>query len=569
MRRIAAAPPGVLPAPRPGVEMPRHLPHRQPQPIVASAARSSRDALPPSLILPPPLPRNQCCCCRRGHRPRRRKIAVVAASPFFSDRALPSSSSSASSPVDIIDVQVDPVGVKEDGTTPKHWDEALRSLDPTIDKGDGEDFDDGGASTSSSSSTTSSSSGKKQQKSKRPSLLPSSLRSLFSLSGSARLLKDSARARILRRFFTRVKEVNALEAEISALTDDELRLEAAALRSRSVGGGGGSGDGKKKNKKPEPLDALLPRAFALVREASRRTLGLRPYDVQLVGAMVLHEGLVAEMRTGEGKTLVAVLAAFLNALTGKGVLVVTVNDYLAKRDREWVGKPLELLGLTTAVVTDAGPHERRWEPLSADVCWLTPQQLAFTYLRDNTTGVPGARGIALRRPLHFAIVDEVDSVLIDECRTPLIISGGPLRGDEGKYEVSQQLFDGKVEFSWVLDEDLGRLVRRSSDGKGGKGGGEKEEKEETEEKKRSPSSFFAESRRFTEAASDPLTGEARPGARGDYVFDARRRSVTLTTSGAARAARRAFHAGRWGSLARRKAAWSSLRRELRPRYSCW
>lgn len=432
---------------------------------------------------------------------------------------------------------MDPVGVREDGTTPEHWNEALRSLDPTIDKGGrGDDSD----VASTSASTSSSPSGGKRSERAHPLR---SLRSLLpeQLSGGAHLLKNAARARILRRFFARVKEINALEPEVAALTDEELGLEAAALRARAVGGGDGPGPehGKKKKRKPEPLDALLPRAFALVREASRRTLGLRPYDVQLVGAMVLHEGLVAEMRTGEGKTLVAVLAAFLNALTGKGVLVVTVNDYLAKRDREWVGKPLEFLGLTTAVVTDAVPHDRRWRPLAADVCWLTAQQLAFTYLRDNTTSVPGPEGVALRRPLHFAIVDEVDSVLIDECRTPMIISGGALRGDEGKYEVAQQLFEGK-EFSWALDEGSGRLVRKPGSGGGGGGG------------KASSSSFFPASlpssssssgERFVEAPSDPATGEARPGARGDYVFDRRRRTVTLTTQGAARAARRLAESG--------------------------
>ena len=446
-------------------------------------------------------------------------------------------------------MRADPVGVKEDGTTPEHWNEVLRSLDPNIEKSGGDDFADADAATASTpTSSTSSSSSKKND---RP---PFSLRSLFSRAkGGARLLQDAGRARKLRRFFSRVGEINALEPEVSAMTDDELRLEAAALRSRALGGddddehdaGAGAGEReregtketkKKRRRKPEPLDTLLPRAFALVREASRRTLGLRPYDVQLVGAMVLHEGLVAEMRTGEGKTLVAALAAFLNALTGRGVLVVTVNDYLAKRDREWVGKPLELLGLTTAVVTDATPHSQRSGPLAADVCWITPKLLGFTYLHDNTTQIPGAEQLALRRPLHFAIVDEVDSVLIDECRVPLIISGGPLRGDEGKYEVAQQLFVGEEEFSWVRDEESGRLQRRGTKRDEGKG-------ERPKGPPSSSSSFPFFSERFVEAPSDPLTGEARPGSRGDFVFDRRKQSVSLTTAGAAKAARRLAEAG--------------------------
>ena len=527
MRRIAAAaPPGVLPPPRPGVgAMPRHSPHRQPQLLIVSpAARSSRDAL--LLQLPPQ--RNQC-----RHRSRTAVSAAASDSPFFIDQAPPSPSS----PVDVIDVQADPIGVKEDGTTPEHWSEELKRLDPKIEEeeeGEGDDGFGGDANTASSSSTSSS----KNQK----LFSLASLRSLLSLSDSARVLQNSGRARILRRFFSRVKEINALEPEISALTDEGLRLEAALLRSRALGeeeedgeeeGEDGEGD-KKKKRRPEPLDNLLPRAFALVREASRRTLGLRPYDVQLVGAMVLHEGLVAEMRTGEGKTLVAALAAFLNALTGKGVMVVTVNDYLAKRDREWVGKPLELLGLTTAVVTDAVPHNERAAPLAADVCWLTAKQLGFTYLRDNTTPIPGTAELALRRPLHFAIVDEVDSVLIDDCQVPLVISGGPLRGDESKYEVAQQLFEGKEEFTWELDREGGGTLRKK--------GAERGETRSHPSRSRSRSSpFFPE--RFFEAESDPLTGELKPGASGDYVHDRRSHRVSLTTAGAAKAARRLAEEG--------------------------
>jgi len=444
-------------------------------------------------------------------------------------------------------VQADPVGVKEDGTLPRHWEEAL---EPNKKGGGGRERRnavdaDADASTSSSSTTSSSTASQS---------LSSRLASLFRRAATGRdsalfVLKQAGRARILRRFYSRVREVNSLEPEVSALTDEGLRLEAAALRARALGD-------SSKNLKPEPLDALLPRAFALVREASRRTLGLRPYDVQLVGAMVLHEGLVAEMKTGEGKTLVAVLAAFLNALTGKGVLIVTVNDYLAKRDREWVGKPLELLGLTTAFVPDSLPHKKRSKPLSADVCWMTPQQLAFTYLHDNTTNLPGAAEVALRRPLHFAIVDEVDSVLIDECQTPMIISGGPLRGDEGKYEVAQQIFVGKREFTWELEKGEGgggeegwggRLVRKEQKQKKG------ETKLSTSTSTSSSSSptsstssssfdFFSELA-FREAPSDPVTGDILPGALGDFVFDRRKRSVALTTAGAAKAARRLVDAG--------------------------
>ena len=212
--------------------------------------------------------------------------------------------------------------------------------------------------------------------------------------------------RQMRRMRRSVERINALEPEVTALSDPDLRARTGALRER-VGKG-------------EPLESVLPEAFALVREAGRRTLEMRHFDVQLIGGITLHEGHIAEMRTGEGKTLVATLPAYLNALTGRGVHIVTVNDYLAKRDAQWMGAIYEFLGMRTGVVVPGmNPRDKR-DAYAADVIYATNNELGFDYLRDNMAFSNADR---MQQTLDFAIVDEVDSILIDEARTPLIISG--------------------------------------------------------------------------------------------------------------------------------------------------
>jgi preprotein translocase subunit SecA len=212
--------------------------------------------------------------------------------------------------------------------------------------------------------------------------------------------------RELRRIGPRVGAINALEPAIRALADDEFPRRTAALKERVAGGA--------------PLDAVLDEAFALCREAARRTVGMRHFDVQLIGGMVLHEGKIAEMKTGEGKTLVATLAAYLNALDGRGVHVVTVNDYLARRDATWMGPIYRFLGLEVgAIQHDMGDQERQLA-YAADITYGTNNEFGFDYLRDN---MKYALDAMVQRGHHYAIVDEVDSILIDEARTPLIISG--------------------------------------------------------------------------------------------------------------------------------------------------
>jgi preprotein translocase subunit SecA len=203
-----------------------------------------------------------------------------------------------------------------------------------------------------------------------------------------------------------VKKINSFEPQIEKLSDAELRAKTEEFRERLAKG--------------EKLEALLPEAFAVVREGSRRVLNMRHFDVQMIGGMVLNDGKIAEMKTGEGKTLVATLAAYLNALPGKGVHVVTVNDYLATRDSEWMGRLYGFLGLTTGVITSGLDNEERRAAYACDITYGTNNEFGFDYLRDNMAFTPEQR---VQRGRHFAIVDEVDSILIDEARTPLIISG--------------------------------------------------------------------------------------------------------------------------------------------------
>jgi preprotein translocase subunit SecA len=226
------------------------------------------------------------------------------------------------------------------------------------------------------------------------------------LSSLARSLFGSSNDRAVSRLRKPVAAINALEAKISALSDDDLKAQTAKFRARL--------------EKGETLDSLLPEAFATVRETAKRVLGQRPFDVQLMGGIALHQGNIAEMRTGEGKTLVATLPTYLNAIQGKGVHVVTVNDYLAKRDSSWMAQIYGFLGLTTSCVVHGLDDDERRAAYAADITYGTNNEFGFDYLRDN---MKFSLEEMVQRPFNFAIVDEVDSILIDEARTPLIISG--------------------------------------------------------------------------------------------------------------------------------------------------
>jgi len=255
--------------------------------------------------------------------------------------------------------------------------------------------------------------------------------------------------RILRNYGKDVKLINALEPKIQALTDAELRAKTDEFKERL--------------KKPTTtLNSLVVEAFAVVREASRRALGLRHFDVQLLGGMVLHYGKIAEMRTGEGKTLVATLPAYLNALRGKGVHIVTVNDYLARRDAEWMRPVFEFLGMTVGVNLTSMSHEEKQKAYAADITYGTNNEFGFDYLRDNMVFDLEDR---VQRELHYAVVDEVDSILIDEARTPLIISGQGEQSSDLYNKVNkippllkrQKMLEGQKEEE-VLEADRGDYV---------------------------------------------------------------------------------------------------------------
>ncbi len=273
-------------------------------------------------------------------------------------------------------------------------------------------------------------------------------------------------SRELKAIYPIVDKIEALADEYKAKSDDELRAKTDEFRVRLAGG--------------ETLDAILPEAFATVREAADRVLGLRPYRVQLVGGIVLHQGRIAEMKTGEGKTLVATLPAYLNALTGKGVHIVTVNDYLAKRDSEWMGKVHRFLGLKVGLIVHGLTTAQRQEAYAADITYGTNNEMGFDYLRDNMCIYSNE---LVQRGHNFAIVDEVDSILIDEARTPLIISG---RGEK-----STQLYD----MTEMFVSRLRKRVVAEVDSK---------EEESTEET-------------------------------ADYIVDEKARSATLTANGIAKA----------------------------------
>lgn len=247
------------------------------------------------------------------------------------------------------------------------------------------------------------------------------------------LLDDNSRE--VKKYQKRVQVINAFEPEIQALSDENLRGKTAEFKQRLENG--------------ESIDDLLSEAFAVVREASRRVIGQRHYDVQLIGGMVLHDGRIAEMRTGEGKTLVATLPSYLNALTGRGVHVITVNDYLARRDSEWMGQIHQFLGLSVGLIVHGLNYAERRESYAADITYGTNNEFGFDYLRDNMVTRPEA---LVQRDLNFAIVDEVDSILIDEARTPLIISGEADKPTELYYRVAQIIPRLKPEEDYNLNE---------------------------------------------------------------------------------------------------------------------
>ncbi len=226
------------------------------------------------------------------------------------------------------------------------------------------------------------------------------------ITGFLKKIFGSRNERLLRQYRSVVTRINALEPAMQALTDEQLTGKTVEFRERVANGAS--------------LDEMLPEAFAVVREASQRVLGMRHFDVQLIGGMALHYGKIGEMRTGEGKTLVATLPSYLNALSGKGVHVITVNDYLARRDAEWMGRLHRFLGLTVGVNLSQMPHDAKQAAYASDITYGTNNEFGFDYLRDNMVYSVGER---VQRGLNYAIVDEVDSILIDEARTPLIISG--------------------------------------------------------------------------------------------------------------------------------------------------
>src|SRR5712691_8906715 len=280
--------------------------------------------------------------------------------------------------------------------------------------------------------------------------------------------------RELKRLRPIVEQVNVFEPSIAALTDEGLRGKTAEFRQRLAQGA--------------TIDELMPEAFAVVREAGRRMLNMRHFDVQLIGGAVLHKGKIAEMKTGEGKTLVATLPAYLNALEGKGVHIVTVNDYLARRDSEWMGKIFRFLGMTVGVIQHDLNDAERQVAYAADITYGTNNEFGFDYLRDN---MKFELAHYVQRGHNFAIVDEVDSILIDEARTPLIISGPADESTDLYYQVD-------------------RIIPRLKKGAVTRGDTKAEEREELEKT-------------------------------GDYIVDEKHKTVTLTESGMAKAEQMVKH----------------------------
>ena len=254
------------------------------------------------------------------------------------------------------------------------------------------------------------------------------------LGSLAKSLFGDSNDRVVKKFVPMVSAVNELEERVAQMSDEDFPATTVAFKDRLANG--------------ESLDSLMPEAFALVREAAKRTLGQRHFDVQLMGGMALHKGQIAEMKTGEGKTLVATLAVFLNALSGKGVHVVTVNDYLASRDAGWMGQVYEFLGMSVGCITGGIDDEARRQAYRCDVTYGTNNEFGFDYLRDN---LKFRLEDMVQRDHHFAIVDEVDSILIDEARTPLIISG-PAETNSDNYIVANKIVPKLGEDDYDLDE---------------------------------------------------------------------------------------------------------------------
>lgn len=250
-----------------------------------------------------------------------------------------------------------------------------------------------------------------------------------------KLLLGDPNARKLKKYQPSVTEINLLEEEIKVLSDEELKGKTAEFKQRLAKG--------------EALDDLLPEAYAVVREAGRRVLGLRHFDVQLLGGIILHVGQIAEMKTGEGKTLVATLPSYLNALTGKGVHVITVNDYLARRDAEWMGQVHRFLGLSVGLIQSSMTPSERQKNYDCDITYVTNSEVGFDYLRDN---MATSMADVVQRPFNYCVIDEVDSILIDEARTPLIISGQVERPTEKYLQAAEIAFTLKKDEHYDVDE---------------------------------------------------------------------------------------------------------------------
>ena len=272
----------------------------------------------------------------------------------------------------------------------------------------------------------------------------------------------SANERLLKKLWPVVARINALEAETKRLSDEELRAKTEGFRARLARRLEGSEElspEARKQLEREALDEILPEAFACVREASARSTGMRHFDVQLIGGMILHRGMIAEMRTGEGKTLVATLPVYLNALLGKGVHVITVNDYLARRDAEWMGKIYKFLGMTVGVIQNDLDDFERQEAYRCDITYGTNNEFGFDYLRDN---MKFELATCVQRVHYYAIVDEVDSILIDEARTPLIISGASDDSTSKYYEADAVIPNLTRDTDYQVDEKQHRATLTES-----------------------------------------------------------------------------------------------------------
>ena len=256
----------------------------------------------------------------------------------------------------------------------------------------------------------------------------------------------SQNERELKRLQPIVDQVNALEPAIQALSDEELKAQTAVFKQRIEQG--------------ETLDDILPEAFATVREASMRTLKMRHFDAQLIGGIVLHQGKIAEMKTGEGKTLAATLPAYLNALSGKGVHIITVNDYLARRDTEWMGNIYNFLGLSVGTILHGVDDVERKAAYGSDISYGTNNEFGFDYLRDN---MKFDYESLVQGNLNFAIVDEVDSILVDEARTPLIISGPAEKSTDLYYQINSLIPRLSKDTHYTIDEKA-RNATLSEDG---------------------------------------------------------------------------------------------------------